>query len=91
MVYNHCCMRADRYKLPIEVQLRNTPWKVLIGFATAIMIGEFFLVLIDGRSLNDAIFLALFAGPGFLIILTALAFVLQFLGWPRDGSRRDDF
>jgi hypothetical protein len=71
--------------------LKNAPWKVLIGFATAIMIGEFFMVLVGGRSLNDAIFLALFAGPGFLIILTALAFVLQFLGWPRDGSRRDDF
>ena len=71
--------------------MKNAPWKVLIGFATAIMIGEFFMVLVGGRSLNDAIFLALFAGPGFLIILTALAFVLQFLGWPRDGSRRDDF
>ena len=74
-----------------ELHTMKTPWKVLIGFATAIMIGEFFMVLIDGRSLNDAIFLALFAGPGFLIILTALAFVFQFLGWPKDGSRRNDF
>jgi hypothetical protein len=70
--------------------LKNAPWKVLIGFATAIMIGEFFVVLIDGRSLNDAIFLALFAGPGFLIIITALAFVLHALGWPDDGSWRND-
>ena len=71
--------------------MKNAPWKVLIGFATAIMIGEFFMVLIDGRSLNDAIFLALFAGPGFLIVITALALVLHFLGWPKDGPERNDF
>lgn len=70
--------------------MKDAPWKVLIGFATAIMIVEFFMVLIDGRSLNDAIFLALFAGPGSLIILTALAFVFHFLGWPKDGSERND-
>ena len=77
-------------QIAIEAQLKNAPWKVLIGFATAVMIGEFFMVLIDGRSLNDAIFLALFAGPGFLIIITVLALVLQILGSPRDGSRYDD-
>jgi hypothetical protein len=77
-------------QIAIEAQLKKTPRKVLIGFATAIMIGEFFMVLVDGRSLNE-IFLALFAGPGSLITLTALAFVFHFLGWPKHGHERNDF
>ena len=67
----------------------KTPWKLLIGFATAIMIGEFFVVLISGRNLNDAIFLALLAGPGFLLILAAWGLAMHVLGWSDGGERND--
>jgi hypothetical protein len=55
-----------------------------------LLIGEFFMVFIDGKSLNDAVFLALLAGPRYLIVLTVLGFVAHVFGWPEDGFKRND-